>query len=88
MYDFKNTVTYYYDGSTWSTTRPARGSLPTLRSAGDPTHVWASTEPTSVPAEVSAHVLLEGGKALGAEHDYVRRAVDALAAAQSVSESE
>ena len=88
LYKIASPIHYFYDGTTWSTTRPARGSLPTLRSAGDPTHVWAATEPTSVPAKVGAHVLLEGGKALGAEHDYVRRAVDALAAAQSVSESE
>lgn len=87
IYKRAEEAVYYYDGTAWSTTRPARGSLPPLRSSGDPTHVWAATEPASVPAEVSAHVLLEGGKALGAEHDYVRRAVDALAAAQSVSES-
>ena len=88
LYKIASPIHYFYDGTAWSTTRPAVGSLPALRSAGDPTHVWAVTEPSSVPAEVSAHVLLEGGKALGAEHDYVRRAVDALAAAQSVSESE
>ena len=88
LYKIASPIHYFYDGTAWSTTRPAVGSLPALRSAGDPTHVWAATEPTSVPAEVGAHVLLEGGKALGAEHDYVRRAVDALAAAQSVSESE
>lgn len=85
MYLLAAPVSYWYDGTAWSTTRPARGSLPTLRSAGDPTHVWAATDPVSVPAEVSAHVLLDGGKALGAEYDYVRRAVDALAAAQSAS---
>lgn len=86
MYPLAAPVSYWYDGTAWSTTRPAVGSLPALRSAGDPTHVWAATEPSSVPAEVSAHVLLEGGKALGAEHDYVRRAVGALAAASSASE--
>lgn len=85
-YQLAAPTTYWYDGAAWSTTRPAVGSLPALRSAGDPTHVWAATEPSSVPAEVSAHVLLEGGKALGAEHDYVRRAVGALAAASSASE--
>ena len=73
---------YYYDGRSWSASRPAVGSLPALRSAGGPTHVWAESGP--VPAEVSAHVLLEGGKALGIEHDYVRRAVGALAAAATL----
>lgn len=73
---------YYYDGATWSESRPVIGSMAELRSAGDQTHVWVESRP--VPAEVEAHVLLEGGKALGIEHDYVRRAVGVLAAAATL----
>lgn len=78
IYKIQTSITYWYDGSTWSTSRPARGSLPALRSAGDPTHVWAATEPSSVPAEVSAHVLLHDGRSVGTLMDDTTRALDAI----------
>lgn len=81
VYPLRSDEVYYYDGSTWSTSRPAIGTMPELRSAGDQTHVWANTSP--VQAEVSAHVLLEGGKALGMEHDFTRRVCTALATVAS-----